>query len=49
MRPPSIDAVRALVAQARKLEAIKLLREGSDLSLTEAKRRVDELAAPPPD
>ncbi len=37
--------VERLVSSGKKLEAIRVLREEQDLSLTEAKQRVDELSA----
>jgi hypothetical protein len=43
-RPPTIEgSVRLLVAQGRTIEAIKLLREKEDMSMTEAKRRVEQI------
>ena len=43
-RPPAIeDSVRLLVSQGRTIDAVRLLRESADMSLTEAKRRVDQI------
>ena len=40
-----MQEVERLVSSGKKLEAIRVLREEQDLSLTEAKQRVDELSA----
>jgi hypothetical protein len=43
-RPPTIEgSVRLLVSQGRTIDAIKLLREKDNMSLTEAKRRVEQV------
>jgi hypothetical protein len=42
-RPTMEDSVRVLVSQGRTIDAIKLLREKEDVSLTEAKRRVQQI------
>ena len=42
-RPPTMEgSVRMLVSQGRTIDAIKLLRDKEDISLTEAKRRVEQ-------
>jgi hypothetical protein len=41
--PSATDAVRALVDAGRVVDAVKLLRESEGVSLTEAKRRLDEI------
>jgi hypothetical protein len=41
----SMQEVERLVISGKKLEAIRVLREDQDLSLSEAKQRVDELSA----
>jgi hypothetical protein len=44
LRQPTVeDSVRVLVAQGRAIDAVKLLVEREGVSLTEAKRRVDEV------
>ncbi len=43
-RPATADAVRALLASGRKVDAIKMLVEEEKLSLGEAKARVDALS-----
>jgi hypothetical protein len=40
-----LDNVRALMAAGRMMDAIRVLREEEGLSLTDAKRRVEELGA----
>src|SRR5262249_1829325 len=40
---PPAEAAAALARLGRTIDAIKLLREAENLSLTEAKRRVDEM------
>lgn len=42
-KPPVDEAVRALVASGRKVDAVKVLVEEEQLSLTEAKARLDML------
>lgn len=42
--PPTLtDSIRVLIAAGRTIDAIKLLREREGLSLTEAKRRIEEM------
>jgi hypothetical protein len=41
------DEARRLASSGRIIEAVKHVRRETGVSLTEAKRRVDELAAPP--
>ena len=42
--PPTMEGcVRLLVAQGRTIDAIKMLTEKEDMSLTEAKRRVEQI------
>jgi hypothetical protein len=43
--PPPADAIKALVAQGKTIEAIKELRRTRGLSLVEAKREVDAIDA----
>ena len=43
-RPPTMeDSVQLLVSQGRTIDAVKLVRESAGLSLTEAKRRVEQI------
>lgn len=43
-RPPTIeDSVRLLISQGRTIDAVTLLRERENMSLTEAKRRVEQI------
>jgi hypothetical protein len=41
-----VDEVVALAGSGRRLDAVRILREREGLSLTEARRRLDELAPP---
>jgi hypothetical protein len=43
-RPPTVEgSVRTLVSQGRTIDAIKLVRDKEGISLTEAKRRVEQI------
>jgi hypothetical protein len=48
-KPKADEVVRALLASGRKVDAIKVLVEEEMLSLSEAKARLDTLAARPSD
>jgi len=45
VRPAVPESVQSLLEQGRRIEAVKLLREESDLSLADAVNQVDELEA----